>query len=617
MCGISGYVDFGGRVNPADGVRPIHDALSHRGPNGCGLESVGNVAVAHQRLSIVDLSDAGRQPMHGTGADVCAVVNGEIYNHLELRALLESHGVVFRSRSDSEVVPHLYQRYGLGCVSRLRGMFAVGIHDRREARIVLFRDRFGEKPLYYYQDSSRFLFASELKALLGSLGCAPALDPTGVTLFLNLRYVPSPWTVVRGIRKVEPGGWISVSTADGSLESGRWYDFAEASRHRHDAVDGDVIAATRVGVEEAIATRLMSDVPVGVYLSGGVDSSILAATLHRDVGERLHCFTMDFPDAQRRMSRDAANASEMARAHGMEMHMVEAPAGEAAWATYHRVFAVIDEPDANLSCLATFLLSERAAGQGLRVALTGDGADEAFLGYDRYRKLFLQDLLTNAVRLGAKRGGLAVDYLASRSSLPGKRVLRPDLRDAGDVASSIFETWVRELDGDRPIKRAYGFPFLDLRTWVPDMACMRTDKMAMAHGVELRSPFLDHPLQEYALALPVRRRLLPSRVAIWPRSKYLLKTAFRADIPDSVLSGRKQGFNTPIMPWFRDNLGHFARQYLSHEALSQYPLFDENVLSNVLKNYWHQQAPSYFDANFVQSVLNLLIWAQANGIASC
>lgn len=607
MCGIAGIIEPGGRSCADRAVSIWKEALAHRGPDGWSIHRHGSVTLFHGRLSIVDLSDAGTQPMFSSDGTIASVVNGEIYNHVVLRSFLASRHDVPRSSCDSEVVPHLYRRLGAAFLPMLRGMFALAVHDMSRRRVLLARDRFGQKPLYYARLGDGFAFASELRALLPLIP-EPRLSRVGTGLFLSARYLPAPHTIVDGVFKLEPGEALEISTVDGTFERRRWYDFAARARVGGSWSGTDHVRETRRLVDEAIRLRLMSDVGVGVFLSGGIDSAVLAAGLDSQGVGAMTCLTVDFPDSSGRSTPDALAAVRLAEAHGMRHHMLRFGEEQCPSETYVDVFSKLDEPDANPSCLGTHLLSAAASALGLRVVLTGDGSDEAFLGYRRYLKAWARDGLDRVLLRSRDSQWLAVAYARERSYVP-RALSAIRTIEAGERAFlDAARGWVGDLS--RPVGRVRTGAFLDLRTWVPDMCCMRTDKLGMRSSIEIRSPFLDHRLQEFAASLSVAERLKP-RGARRMRRKSLLVGAFGDVLPDFVLGREKQGFNTPIIPWLRRELRSvFLDETQGTSALDG--VADTILLRKAVDRYVHAESPRYFEAMFAHSVLNLILWCRHN-----
>jgi asparagine synthase (glutamine-hydrolysing) len=486
-------------------------------------------------------------------------------------------------------------------------MFALAVHDTSRRRVLLARDRFGQKPLYYARLRDGFVFASELRALLPLIP-ERRLSRVGAGLFLSARYLPAPHTIVDGVFKLEPGEALEISTVDGTFERRRWYDFAAFARAGGLWGGTDHVDETRRLVDEAIRLRLMSDVGVGVFLSGGIDSAVLAAGLESQGVGAMTCLTVDFPDSSGQPTPDASAAVRLAEAHGMRHHMLRFGQDRCPTETYIDVFSKLDEPDANPSCLATHLLSAAASSLGLRVVLTGDGSDEAFLGYRRYLKAWARDGLDQVLLRSRDSRWLASAYAKERSSVPRALSAMRTIEAGEQAFLDAALGWVVGVPA--PSGRARTGAFLDLRTWVPDMCCMRTDKLGMRSSIEIRSPFLDHRLQEFTASLSVAQRFVP-RGARRPRPKSLLVGAFRDVLPEFVLGRQKQGFNTPIIPWLRRELSSvFLDETQGMSALDD--VTDTFLLREVVDQYVRAESPRYFDAMFAHSVLNLILWCRHN-----
>lgn len=554
MCGITGEVRFDAK---ADRMRVLQmtAALDHRGPDAEStyFDQVGTVAFGFRRLAIVDLSTGG-QPIGNEDGKVVSMLNGEIYNHRDLRIELSSLGHRFATdHADSEVIPHGYEEWGVGIVDHLRGMFAIALWDARRNRLLLARDRLGEKPLYYRPVGHGIRFSSELQPLIED---RDEVDAEALALYLTYQYVPAPSTILKGVQKLEPGELIEFGEI--GLARRRYWTVAGAAATANATTAEQVTAL----IEQAVLQRCEADVPIGSFLSGGVDSSVTTALLARSTGRQVHTFSFGFTES-RLDETDAAQ--RVASLLGTSHHVVRADSTDVA--AIERAVASIGEPLADAAAVPTYLLSE-VASESVKVVLTGEGADELFGGYARYlyqhrmRRLLSAPLAIR--RLGAT--GLR------RASQVDRRVPArlADLLDAPHSLQArewraVMPRWLRvsllpgliDLESD-PVLRAAAASAgnddmaasfaTDLATWVPDDLLVKVDRTTMAHGLEARPPFLDHVLVEAVLGLPPDIRWTPGR------DKPLLRDFAAGFLPLETANRRKQTFTTPTDAWLQGPL---------------------------------------------------------------
>ncbi len=575
MCGICGGVRFdGGKVFDEGVLEAMVASLEHRGPDDAGVHVEGGVALGFRRLEILDLSRHGRQPMANADGSVHLVFNGEIYNHRELRRDLEARGHRYRGRSDTESVLYQYQERGTELFGDLLGMFALAIWDRRRRRLVLGRDRVGKKPLYLWEGGGRLLFASELKALLADPEVSREVDLPALADYLSYGYVPAPRAIFAGIRKLTPGTFLEVG-AEGRTQRRYWSLRFEPAWEAADRAGRKRAKEELIGrLEEAVAARLESDVPLGAFLSGGVDSSTVVALMARVSKTPVHTASVGFEAAE---LDELPAARAFARRLGIEAsEMVVRPD---ALEALERICWHFDEPFGDASAVPTYYLCQMAR-QRVTVALSGDGGDEAFAGYRHYRfervEERLRRLLPAPLR-GLGFGALAwlapkgdwlprvlrAKTLLTNLSLPPARalahsadrlkfvglesILRPELREQLD-GYHPGEPVLRALEDCRtsdPVSRAQ---HLDSRLWLPEDILVKVDRASMAHSLEVRSPFLDHRLLEFAARCPSEWWLAGAE------SKAMLKEVARPWVGDETLHRKKQGFSPPIASWLRGEL---------------------------------------------------------------
>ena len=614
MCGIAGKLWFDpARPADLDTVRAMTAALSHRGPDDDGLVSDGPLALGHRRLAIVDLSAAGRQPMSGPGLGASlspsapdtawVVVNGEIYNHLELRADLEARGHRFTSRCDIEVVLPLYREYwdreGPHFVDRLDGMFAFALWDPAARRLVLARDRMGQKPLVYAHGDDGLSFASELGALRLDPDLDRRPDDQALADYLAFRCIPHPATAWQGARKLPPA---HVLVAEGGrVRTTRYWQLVPGPEETYGPDLDESVEEVGELFGRAVERRLMSDVPVGALLSGGLDSAGVVAHMAKHVGAGLKTFTIGFEDAA---YDERPRARRVARLFDTEHH--EQLVAPDAVSILGGLLAHHGEPFADSSSIPTWLVSELASSH-VKVVLTGDGGDESFAGYDRYRALRLAqrldrpwarplraglDLAVGVARLGGPPGhrSLATRLDRFRQALdspPRRRnhlwrlatpperldeLLTPEGRERFGVPTFYGP----QTDGPLGLNEALA---LDVAQYLPDDVLVKVDVASMAHGLEARSPFLDRALVEAAASLPADHKLRGRR------SKHVIRQALSRDLPPDVLHGSKQGFGVPLDTWFRGSLGEHAREVLLAPAAVQRGLFDPEAVNRMLVNH--------------------------------
>jgi asparagine synthase (glutamine-hydrolysing) len=598
MCGIVGIASLNSG-EPVDRARlaRMRDVLRHRGPDGEGLIIDGPVGLGSRRLAIVDVA-GGHQPMANEHESVWVVLNGEIYNHAALRPSLQARGHRYRTSSDTETILHLYEEEGDHCVERLQGMFAFAVWDRPRQRLLLARDRLGIKPLYYALMNHELLFASEIKAILEASSQRPALNEAILPEFLATRFVAGEETFFQGIRKLLPGHTLSWSRADG-LRSRRYWRLPAVLDETHIPLR-QAAQEVRARLEAAVRSHLMSDVPLGLFLSGGIDSSALAALMAPMVTEPIRTFAVGFsePDAN-----ELAYARLAARAVGAEHREVVVSPSE-FFAALPDLIWYEDEPIAFPSSVPLYFVS-RLARQHVKVVLTGEGSDELFLGYNRYRVTAWNERLGRAYwRLAPRplRQGIeaAVHGLPPQLRRYAERTtlaLEPSPRTLFFENFAVFpQTLQRQLvmptvlDGRDPYGSALAcyaqapggmlerMSYADLQTYLVELL-MKQDQMSMAASIESRVPFLDHEFVEYVAAMPAR-----FKINGW-RTKVVLREALRGLVPEPILTRRKMGFPVPVGRWLRGPFWPMVEEFVLSPRVLERGLFEPSSVRRLAEEH--------------------------------
>jgi asparagine synthase (glutamine-hydrolysing) len=618
MCGISGMFAYG-RQEPAVGeelMRGMAATMSHRGPDdeGCYLSADRRMGFGFRRLAIIDRSFAGHQPMSNEDGSVWIVLNGEIYNHLDLRTQLEARGHVYRGRSDTETVVHLYEEYGEECVHRLRGMFAFAIWDVRRRRLFLARDRLGIKPLYFADHGGVFVFGSEIKAVLAAGVCERRLDLEALSHYLSFAIAPAPLTLFEGIRKL-PAGYRMTVTERGGVHHERYWDaIVPAAPALSDEEYG---ARLRQLLGESLRMRLMSDVPLGVFLSGGIDSSLLTALMAAYGKQPVETFSVGFK--QYEAYNELHYARQVAHHFGTRHHEVLIDYKDAL-AYLPQLVHSQDEPIADWVCVPLYFLSRLVRASGVVVALVGEGADELFCGYPRYMaSLAVQrwwPWLSKVPPALWASGAAACERLASagvRAARAGERMLSlvadegatfwggavvfrraqkaalldtPFWRehpaaDSSQVPRQIYRELTRSRPDADPLQRII---YLELKQRLAELLLMRVDKITMSTAVEARVPFLDHRLVEFVLGLSLRVQTRGHQ------RKALLKRTFADLLPRNIVQRPKQGFSAPVAEWFRTGLAAEVRHTLLDSPLVRQGYFNAAFVRRLLDEHQSRRA---------------------------
>lgn len=629
MCGIVGVFSFSSSAYQVDAslLKRMRDTMVHRGPDGEGLwiASDKRVGLGHRRLSILDVSSAAAQPMSTKDGSLWLCFNGEIYNHAQIRRELEQLG--YRDwktdHSDSEVILYAFQEWGVRCIERFRGMFAIALWDSRSRELWLIRDRVGVKPLYYSVHHGRIVFASEIKALLQDPTQTKAVNTTALYHYLSFLTTPAPDTLFDGIHKLPAGHWLRISE-NGSIEENVYWDVWANTTPLTNKREADVCEQIVSTLRESVQLRKVSDVPVGVFLSGGIDSSTNTALFAEGESQPVQTFSIGYEGQYDSYQNELQYAKQMAQVVGADYHERLLTVDDLL-DFLPEMIRLQDEPIADPVCFPVHYVSKMAREKGVVVCQVGEGADELFCGYPHW-KTMLQLQRLNALpvpniikKMGLmglrsvhreqsfpyewlRRGaaGLPVFWGGAEAFTEAQKnsLLTPDFRrsiacdTSWDVLSPIRQRFEETAWDPSPLN---WMSYLDLQLRLPELLLMRVDKMSMGVGVEARVPFLDHKLVELAFGIPTSMKLGDGSL------KYLLKKSVRGLIPDTIIDRKKQGFGVPITEWFMGKLGQRIRKELEQFCCDTGYLNREAVLRLIQSGSAHQ----------VWYLFNLALWWRA------
>lgn len=643
MCGICGEINFSRGVK-AEPIQRMCRVLAHRGPDDEGmvfikgdeclemtgplpssLKQVGfQVGLGHRRLSIIDLSEAAHQPMTNEDGKIWIVFNGEIYNFQEIRRGLEKKGHSFKSKSDTEVILHAYEEWGVECLNRLRGMFAFAIWDSKLQRLFMARDRLGKKPLVYFSRNGWFVFASEIKALIQVPGVEKKVNGNAIHHYLTYQYVPTPDTVFEGIKKLPPAHYL-LYDRDGSLRIERYWRLHFNSNHDTNLSVQELRDGIQAELEESVKLRLISDVPLGAFLSGGVDSSLIVGIMAKLSGPPVKTFSIGFEEK---------DFDELSYARLISNH----------FATEHHEFIVkpdaieilpklvwhYSEPFADSSAIPTYYVAKMTRDY-VKVVLTGDAGDENFAGYPRYLRsrwvaLFTKiperlrkDLLPHFLRTFSnlrwreKTLNRLSDFIESLSTDQGRNYAEQikifNAKEKEDIYTEDFRKKVGKIDPlDFILKKfeesATGdlleqLLYVDMNSYLPEDLLVKMDIATMANSLEARVPFLDHQFMELVAGIPSQLKLKGSK------TKFILKTAFNGFLPDAIFKRRKMGFGVPVSRWFRNELKDYVYDILLDQRTLNRGYFTREGVQRLLNDHI---ACRYDNSSKIWALLFLEIW---------
>ncbi|MBI4257078.1 asparagine synthase (glutamine-hydrolyzing) [Candidatus Uhrbacteria bacterium] len=605
MCGIYGQVSLRDKVNPQV-LQTMGQALKHRGPDDEGEmilhQGGGSVGLGHKRLTIIDLSAAGRQPMPNEDETIWLTFNGEIYNYRELKKELEDKGHRFQSRTDAEVIVHLYEEMGTGCLEKLKGMFAFGLWDSDQKALFLARDRLGKKPLHYAFVDGGIVFASEIKALIKHPQLSKELDLMSLNKYLTFEYIPAPASIFQKVKKLEPGHYLLYR--DGQAQSGKYWDIPLVDNPIGFKTEAEYLEQLREILDRAVRRRLVADVPVGVFLSGGIDSGMVAAVATR-ANQDLECFSIGFDDPsfdERKYATRVANALNV-------KHRLKMFSSQEMLESLHVLPDIMDEPLADASILPTYLLSKFTA-ESVKVALSGDGGDELFAGYPTYqahRLVTYYDFLPGSVK--AVLRGVASCLPVSHDNISTDFKIKQFLKGAGVSSEIRFFIWMgafidsekKELLSDdlnaelrkhntyedifayindsKLTKDLERILYLSMKLYLQDGVLVKVDRASMANSLEVRCPLLDHEFVEFVCGLPMLYKLNGLK------TKYLLKKATQGILPRSVVYRQKKGFGIPISRWLMKELRELTLEYLSERRIRRQGFFDWGYVKRLMEDH--------------------------------
>lgn len=577
----------------------MNDSIRHRGPDDEGYYQDEQASFAMRRLSIIDLH-TGQQPISNETGDVWVIYNGEIYNFKDVRAELERRGHTFKTQTDTEIIVHAYEEYGDDCVKHFNGMFAISLWDAHKRRLFLARDRVGIKPLYYWANQTKLVFASELKALILHPDVPRQTNLAALDLFLTLEYVPAPYTIYEGIFKLLPGHTLTVENGDVKIR--QYWDVPYQPVSQNEAECAESLSGL---INEAVRIRLISDVPLGAFLSGGIDSSTIVGYMSQNMSEPVQTFSIGFEDD----TYDEVPYANAVAKHFGTNHHVEVLKPDIA-SLVEQLVAHLDEPFADTSIFPTYLVS-KLASQKVKVVLSGDGGDELFAGYDTYIAEKLNRYyrrLPGALRQrvlpkfggwllpqSAKKGfinkvkrmieGGALDpslqhtrWMIFLNSAEKNALYRSDLRATlnDDLTAGYFGGYFEKASRfDKLAQQQY----VDIKTYLADDILTKVDRMSMAVSIEARVPLLDYHIVEFAMNLPPHMKLNGSR------TKSILRNAVKRLVPDIVLEKPKQGFSIPMKHWLRTSLKSMMLDLLSRDSLHKHGYFDRPMVSKWIQEH--------------------------------
>ncbi len=581
MCGIAGYVGKGGR----DTLQKMTDAMIHRGPDDSGFFVQGNVGFGHRRLSIIDLSPLGHQPMLSPDGNIVIVFNGEIYNFQTIRHELEQKGYSFKSGSDTEVIIAAYTEYGTGCFEKFNGMFAIGLYDKPKDRLVLARDRLGKKPLYWSLMDNTFLFGSELKSLMRHPSFQKEIDPVSLQKYFAYDYVPTPHTIFKQTYKLEPGHYLVYE--HGEVKKETFWDIHFGERKGNKKA---ILTEMEERLEKAVVSRLVSDVPLGVFLSGGLDSSTICYYAQKNSSRPMETFSIAFEE---KSFDESSYARSVAKLLGTNHHEERLTAKDAL-DLIPRIAEFLDEPMADYSVIPTYLLS-RFTKKHVTVALGGDGGDELFFGYPTFQAERLFPLLkagTPILKIMEKFLPVSQTHFNARfkiHQLLQGLVVPEKYRHHAWMGNSVedmsvFEDIDRYWGNVRSENQWNRLVYLYMKTYLMDQVLVKVDRASMAASLEVRAPFLDYEFVDFVSSLSYTHKIHGLT------TKYLLKELMKDKLPREIVYRKKQGFGVPLSSWFAGELKSFVQETLAPKKIRTHGLFNSDMTQKLIAEHMNKKA---------------------------
>lgn len=589
MCGIAGVYNLDGKAVDEHILEDMISLIAHRGPDYNDIYTYKNIGIAHARLKIIDLTSFGNQPMTNETGTVYITYNGEIYNYMELRKELQKKGYRFMSRTDTEVVIYAYEEYGEEFLEKLRGMFAFAIYDARQDRILLVRDRLGIKPLYYYYKGNSFIFSSEIKAILRHPAVSAEVNKTSIYEYLNKRYVVAPDTMFKDIYKVEPGNYLIVDSEGIKIKNYWNTEFSD-----YNADEEFYVEKLRNLLAESVRMRMISDVPLGVFLSGGLDSSSITAMASSFSHKPLKTFTARFEGGE--LFDEGKYAKAISRYFNTEHHelLVKQPTID----ILNKIIWHLEEPIADTAVIPTYLISELTK-KFVTVILTGEGSDEMNAGYrkyllgsyvQRYRSLpeIIKRVIENNILRVAYPPKLRklidyskvtnLDYIKKTefSFLSGSGIVLEDGLLNMINRSQKNELWTKTFRNHNPSNLLNYIFQNDIRGWLADDLLLKVDKMTMAHSLEARVPFLDHKIVEFTHTIPPLLKLKNLK------TKYLLRRAMEGLLPKTILNRKQHGFNVPFVNWLKGDTKGYIKYILTSDIVRKRGYFKWQSVKGML-----------------------------------
>jgi asparagine synthase (glutamine-hydrolysing) len=626
MCGICGILSFDNSPVDESILLRMRDELIHRGPDSEGIfiNSSRNVGFGFRRLAIIDLSPAANQPMSNHDKTIWVVFNGEIYNHLEIRKELESSGFKYRTRSDTETIIYAYEKFGIDFIHKLNGMFSIAIWDERKKLFLAYRDRIGKKPFYYTFQNGKFIFASEIKSILKHPDVKKELNLEALSHYLTFLIPPSPETMFSGIKKL-PAGHRLILNDKGEIKIEEYYDVLNSDNEIPETNENQIKENIVRLLRQSIKDRMISDVPFGVFLSGGIDSSTNVALMAELMDRPVDTFSIGFKDYP--FNNEFEYARKVAKTFRTNHHEIEIDSNDAL-EFFPRLVYHQDEPLADPVCIPLYFVSKLARENGTIVVQVGEGSDEEFAGYpwmlrelriSRLNKLLFKNL-PNAVndlfykilkRLWSEEGKFVeLDYIrrikANEEIYWGgainlteehkSKLLKKDLNNSYQIVKSIYDKYNEKSKVNDLLRKMI---YLEFKNRLPELLLMRVDKMAMATSVEARVPFLDFRLVEYSFKIDSKIKIKNNT------TKYILKKAVEGIIPNEIIYRKKQGFAAPMNYWLRNKLSDFTKNYLLNSRIHKLDLFNKEFIKFLI------ESPLSNRYDFVQNtwnLLNLFMW---------